>query len=170
MRYMVVMILLVGGLVVETAEATGVLERESLRGLSGVFVVVEELGPDGKRSGLSVETIRTAVERILRASGVQVLIDEEGRTGLSAAVLEINATPVKSEKVSVYGVNITGVVIQQVFLRNGSEMKTPAITWGKSHTIVVSAKSVKTHVMGHVESIAKDFANDFLSVNPSYSN
>lgn len=166
MRYVVVIILLFSGLVVETAEATGVLERESLRGLSGVFVVVEELGPDSKRSGLSVEVIRIVVERILRASGIQVLTDEEGRTGLSAAILEINATPVKSEKVSVYGVNITGVVIQQVFLRNGSEMTIPAITWGKSHTAVMNSKSVKAQVMGNVESITKEFANDFLSVNP----
>lgn len=45
-------------------------------------MVVEALGPDGKRSGLSVESIRTAIERILRASGIQVLIDGEGRTAL----------------------------------------------------------------------------------------
>ncbi len=166
MRYVFVMILILNGLVAESAEATANVERESLRGLSGVFVVVEELGPDGKRSGLSVEAIRTVVERILRASGIQVLTDEEGRTGLSAAILEINATPVKSEKVSVYGVTITGAVIQQVFLRNGSEMTIPAITWGKSRTAVVNSKSVKAQVIGNVESIIKEFANDFLSVNP----
>lgn len=66
-----------------------------------------------------------------------------------------------------YGVNITGVVIQQAFLRNGSELATPGITWGKSHTAVVSAKSVKAQVMGFIESIAREFANDFLSVNHS---
>lgn len=165
MRYVVVMVLLCSGLMVETADATGVLERESLRGLSGVFVVIDQLGPEGTRSGLSVETIRTAVERILRASGIQVLTEKEGPTGLSAAMFAITATPVKSAYVAVSGVNVTGVIIQQVLLKNGSEMKTPAITWGKSHTAVVSVKAVKPEVMRHVVSLTKDFASDFLSVN-----
>jgi hypothetical protein len=113
---------------------------------------------------LSVATIRAAVERILRAGGIPALTGEAA--GLATAIFEINATPVQSKQASVYGVNITGLVIQQVFLRNGSEMTTPAITWGKSHTAVVSAKSLKAQVLGHVESIANEFANDFLSVNP----
>lgn len=166
MRYIIVMLLLLSGIVVATAEATGVLERESLRGLSGIFVVVQELGQNGKTSGLSGGTIRTAVERILRDNGIQVFSGQEGRTGLSAAILEITATPVKSRNLSAYGINVTGVVIQQVFLRNGSEMNTPAITWGKSHTAVVDSKSVKAQIMENVESIAVEFANDFLSVNP----
>jgi hypothetical protein len=45
-------------------------------------------------------------------------------------------------------------------------MKTPAITWGKSHTAVVDSKSVKAQAMEHVESIAVEFATDFLYVNP----
>lgn len=166
MRYSIVIILLFSGMVVTTAEATGVLGRESLRGLSGIFVVAEELGPNGKTSGLSAGTIRTAVERILRDNGIQVLTRQEGRTGLSAAILEITATPVKSRNRSAYGINVTGVVIQQVFLRNGSEMNTPAITWGKSHIAVVDSKSVKAQIMENVEAIAVEFANDFLLVNP----
>jgi hypothetical protein len=99
MRYIIVMILLFSGMVVATAEATGVLERESLRGVSGIFVVVEEL-PNGKRSGLSAGAIRTAVERILRDHGIQVLTDQEDRPGLSAAILEMTATPVKSRNLA----------------------------------------------------------------------
>jgi len=43
-----------------------------------------------------METIRTAAERILQASGIQVLTEQEGPTGLSAAIFAITATPVKS--------------------------------------------------------------------------
>jgi len=166
MRHVLVMILSLSGLLAGSADASGVLERESLRGLAGVVVVVEDIGPDVKKDGLSVEAIRTAAELILRSSGIRVLTEDDNRPGLSAAILEINATPVKSRALSVYGVNVTGVVIQQVIVSNPTEMATPAITWGKSYTGVVSSKSVKARVIGDVESIAKEFANDFLSVNP----
>ena len=57
MRYILALILLCSGLLVETADSAGVHERESLRGLSGVFVVVDELDPEGTKRGLSVESI-----------------------------------------------------------------------------------------------------------------
>jgi hypothetical protein len=41
------------------------LDRETLRGLAGVGVVVEDLGTDAKADGLTEEQIQTDVESIV---------------------------------------------------------------------------------------------------------
>jgi hypothetical protein len=48
-------------------------QRESLRGLQGVEVVVEDIKPDAQMDGLSQESIRATVELILRSKGIRVL-------------------------------------------------------------------------------------------------
>src|SRR5262245_63675869 len=52
-------------------------QRESLRGLPGVEVVVDEMKADAQVDGLSQESIRAAVELILRSKGIRVLTPAE---------------------------------------------------------------------------------------------
>ncbi|NWF73443.1 MAG: hypothetical protein HXY51_10450 [Nitrospirae bacterium] len=52
-------------------------QQESLRGLPGGEVVVEEVKSDGQVDGLSQESIRAAVELILRSKGIRVLTQSE---------------------------------------------------------------------------------------------
>ncbi|MGC4097330.1 MAG: hypothetical protein QM706_09455 [Nitrospira sp.] len=165
MRALFMMGLIVHGLLVGSAEAASRFERESLRGLTEVFVMVDVSTSDAERDGVSEQAIRTAVEAILRSSGIRVLTVEEGRTGRPAAILNVNADAVQSNPASVYGFNVTAVLYQQVRLANRPEVDTPAITWGKSITGAVHSTSLKPHVMRDAESIAKAFANDFLSMN-----
>lgn len=164
-RTVVMMSLIVHGLIAGSVEAASHVERESLRGLTEVFVMVDVSPSDPARDGVSEQAIRTAVEAILRSSGIKVLTREESRTGLPAAILNVNANAVQSNPASVYGFNVTAVLYQQVRLAHRPEVDTPAITWGKSITGAVHSTSLKRHVMRDAESIAKDFANDFLSMN-----
>ena len=164
-RAVVIMGFIVHGLVSGSVEAASHFERESLRGLTEVFVMVDVSTSGPERDGVSEQTIRTAVEAILRSSGIKVLTIEESRIGHPAAILNVNATAVQSNPASGYGVNVTAVLYQQVRLANRPEVDTPAITWGKSITGAIHSTSLKPHVMRDAESIAKDFANDFLSIN-----
>jgi hypothetical protein len=47
--------------------------RESLRGLHGVYVLVEDLRPEVEQAGLTVAMIRTDAELKLRLAGIRVL-------------------------------------------------------------------------------------------------
>lgn len=165
MQAVLMMSLIVHGFQAGSVEAASHVERESLRGLTEVFVMVDVSTSGPERDGVSEQTIRTAVEAILRSSGIKVLTVEESRIGHPAAILNVNATAVQSNPASVYGVNVTAVLYQQVRLANRPEVDTPAITWGKSITGAVHPTSLKPHVTRDAESIAKDFANDFLSMN-----
>ena len=53
--------------------STSETERASLRGLPGVVVLIESLRPEAKADGLSEDYIRSAVELILRSSGIRIL-------------------------------------------------------------------------------------------------
>ena len=59
------------------AHAASPDQRESLRGLPGVQVLIEDIRPNAQADGLSQEAIRTAVELILRSSGIRVLTQSE---------------------------------------------------------------------------------------------
>lgn len=74
-------------LTLSTAQAAGSNERESLVGLPGVLVVIEEINPEAQTDGLSVEAIQTAVELILRSSGIPVLTPSERDDALQAMSL-----------------------------------------------------------------------------------
>ncbi|MDF0666788.1 MAG: hypothetical protein P0119_12055 [Nitrospira sp.] len=85
MRYLlqlIVMALVWGN--IEGAQALDAGSRESLRGISGVGVVVEDISPDASADSLSQDAIRTAVELILRSKGIRVLTNVE-RTRLESA-------------------------------------------------------------------------------------
>jgi len=74
MRYVVTaMILVLTCLGPSLVQATTSSERESLRRLPGVHVVIEDIQADAQADGLSEEAIRTAVELILRSSGIRLL-------------------------------------------------------------------------------------------------
>ena len=85
MRYvlqLIVVALVWGNMEVVQALDTG--SRASLRGISEVAVIVEEISPDASADGLSQDAIRTAAELILRSKGIRVLTNIE-RTRLGSA-------------------------------------------------------------------------------------
>ncbi|HWF60658.1 MAG TPA: hypothetical protein VN666_10185 [Nitrospira sp.] len=164
MQYLLVMVLFFSWLITGFAEGASELQRDSLRGLPGVVVVVEDIRPDAKRDGVSEEEIRTAVELILRSSGIRILTD--GIIPDDPAMLVINIGASKSPTIPLYGFCITGQLTQWAYLVKQSGRRTSATTWGDGFSGLVSSQRLKAFVIEHVESLAKSFANDFLSVNP----
>jgi len=78
MRYVVMTILMIlTGFELSLAGAAPPEQRESLRGLQGVEIVVEDIKSDTQGDGLSQEPIRAAVELILRSRGIRVLTRSE---------------------------------------------------------------------------------------------
>ncbi len=108
MRYvlqLIVVVLLWGNM--EVVHALDAGSRESLKGISEVAVVVEDIGPDASADGLSQDAIRAAAELILRSKGIKVLTNVE-RTRLgSAPYLYINVNTLKEELgLYAYAVNV----------------------------------------------------------------
>ena len=164
MRYIVMAILMTLICLDLSVAQTRDQQRDSLRGLQGVEVVIESLRPDAQADGLSQEAIRTAVELILRSKGIRVLTRSES--------LSTPATPYLYVKVSTYNHSsdlyayaVTVDVMQKVSLAQRPQQMMSATTWEKGAVGTTGHSNIRM-VIDSVESKVKEFANDFLAANP----
>ena len=166
MRYvlhLMVVALVWGNMEVVQALDTG--SRESLRGISGIGVIVEEISPDASADGLSQDAIRTAAELILRSKGIRVLTNID-RTRLgSVPYLYININTLK-EELGVYAYAVNVDLKQVVGLLSMKGAQAWGATWSASVVGAVGEANMRQIIADGVEPLVNDFARDYLSVNP----
>ncbi|MBS0151016.1 MAG: hypothetical protein JSR31_08745 [Nitrospira sp.] len=164
MRY--VLQLLIGILVwgnIGVVHALDSGSRESLRGMFGLGLVIEEVSPDASTDGLSQEAIRSTVEQALRSKGIR-LLTERTRSG-SSPYLYININTLK-EELGLYAYTVTVDLKQLVGLLSMKNKKTWGTTWSASVIGMVRQENVNQIITDAVEPLVKDFVDDFLAVNP----
>ena len=148
------------------AYATTPEERESLRGLQGVEVIIEDIVPDAKKDGLSEEAIRTTVELILRSNRIPVLTTAERERTPSGAFLAVEVSLIKNKGAALYAGCITVSLQQLVQLVHLSGEKRMVVrTWETSSTVSVGPNYFREIINSGIEPQVKEFANDFLAVN-----
>ena len=166
MRYVVqlmVVALVWGNMEVVQALDSG--SGESLRGISGIGVIVEEISSDASADGLSQDAIRTAAELILRSKGIRVLTNID-RTRLgSAPYLYININTLK-EELGVYAYAVNVDLKQVVGLLSMKGAQAWGATWSASVVGAVGEANMRQIIADGVEPLVNDFARDYLSVNP----
>ena len=166
MRYVLQLMILAlvwGNMEVVQALDTG--SRESLRGISGIGVIVEEISSDASADGLSQDAIRTAAELILRSKGIRVLTNID-RTRLgSAPYLYININTLK-EELGVYAYAVNVDLKQVVGLLSMKGAQAWGATWSASVVGAVGEANMRQIIADGVEPLVNDFARDYLSVNP----
>ena len=166
MRYVVMAILMtLTCLDLSLAQAATPEERESLRGLPGVEVAIDTIKPDAHADGLSEEAIRTAVELILRSSGIRVLTHSEHMGTPSKPWLYV---PVHMRKDSsgLYAFHVEVRLYQRMSLIQQPQHTMSAATWMSPYTVGTVGHNKIREIVGSVENLVKAFANDFLAVNP----
>lgn len=145
--------------------AEGDFQRETLRGLPGVWVVVEQLAPELKRAGVTQAQIQQEAEEKLRRIGLPLLNQEEcwqtpGMPWLylTVAVLKTNDTT--------YAATIAAVLYQEVRLTRTPQIKTFGVTWDTGVRLGrLSAESLLT-VRQSVGDLIDQFTADYQAVNP----
>jgi len=166
MRFVVMAILMTLACIDLSLAQTRDQQRESLRGLQGVEVVVEESKSDAQVDGLSQESIRAAVELILRSKGIRVLTQSERSEMPSKPCLYVSVGTDKqasgqcsfSPRVELY---------QAVSVVHRPQHIMLAPTWfapGKLRT--VAQQNTRLWIINSIEPLIREFANDFLAVNP----
>ncbi len=148
--------------------STGVLaarvsmEVKSLKGLSGVCVVVETLAPDITRDGLSVDSLRKTVSSHLSSGGINLLTEEQ-LSQPGAAIFYVSISSVKNEA-GLYACDVHAEVIQAAALSRDPSILTPATTWTSATVGIVGASNVR-QLNDTVAGLADEFVKDFLSIN-----
>ena len=164
MRYAVLVILMVLGCenlaVVHALESDQreSLRVESLRGLPGVEVIVEDIKADATTDGLSREAVQTAVELILRSNGIKVLAMP------TAPYLYVNISTMKEQGVYLFCTHLALKQIVRLLPERNKEVF--AATWSAGELGSVGKNKLHQVVSVSLEPLVKRFANDFLTANP----
>lgn len=137
--------------------------RESLRGIFGLGLIIEDVSPDAAADGLSQDAIRTAVEQILRSKGIRLLT--ERTRSESAPYLYINVNTLK-EELGLYAYSVNVDLKQVVGLLSMKNKKTWGATWSASVIGMVRQENLTQIITDAVEPLVNDFVNDFRSANP----
>ena len=161
-------LLLCGGglLAQETLPATPhAVTRDTLRGLTGVHVVVEELRPEAVNDGLSKEAVEEGVVQRLWDAGVRVLMEDQWTIAAGAPYLYLNVNAVKSRDLYVYAVDLQ--LNQNVRLERLPSVAVAATTWTTGCRVgAVSADSVGVLAQVAAQSVDR-FIEDYRAANPA---
>ncbi len=143
---------------------------ESLKGLKGVEVLIEELNPDLENLSLTMIQIQIDVESKLRKAGVPVLSKEENEKiqplRKPYLYLRINSCKLSSRRESI-AFNIGIALNQQITLRGVFDSKKCffAPTW---YTNVVGSAGRKNvqEILDAVQDLTDKFISAYLKANP----
>ena len=140
-------------------------DRESLRNVDGVKVVVEELPPEAAALRLRREDIQRIVDTRLRGAGIRV--HTSGHFPPGDPFLRVSVT-VTAQQRGIVGYHVIVDFVQLAFLRRDPRfVYNRAQTWkasGEMHLAPAEelAESIQREIIRQVD----EYAADYLAVNP----
>ena len=154
-------ILIIGLLLTWTSAGYGghEFEIDSLKGLDGVIVLIEDLKQETERDGLTKRHLQTDVERRLRQAGIPVLKDAD-----PYLYLYVNVQDFKVEN-DHYIFNIEVALKQMVWLARDISIFTVGATWETNHLGIIPTDKMPEAIGGKVADLVDEFINDYLTAN-----
>ena len=141
---------------------------ETLRGLTGVNVVVEDLPvePAAERAGLTPATIRADTETQLREAGIQVLTDDawQSAPGRPWLFVRVRITrPAVATSGYMYVISLD--LMQRTMLTREPTLQTDAMTW-TTGAIGTGGGDTLTPVRERLHAEVDTFIRAYWAVNP----
>lgn len=148
------------------AETQQDLGRDTLAGLPGIHVFVEEVNPDAQRDGVTTAGIQTQVELLLRQAGIRVLANDEYETTRGRPMLRLNLTVARNQ-LSIYAFNLEIAVLQTVALARDPSIFTASPTWMVPNVVrLAAASALRNDARESVQDQVEAFINAYLAANP----
>ena len=143
--------------------ADGESERNTLRGLKGIYVFVDKLKEELIRDGLTTDDLRTDAELKLRLKGIRVLSEQEWykEPGGPHLYIDINVLKLNPTKTYIFAISVS--VKQGVSLIRSSDIEVFGITWS---TWGVGISTELQDIRLRLEEDLDRFVRAYMSVNP----
>ncbi len=141
--------------------------RKTLTGLSGVYVIVEQLPDEAQHDGLREDQVQTDVELRLRQAGITILTREQSFATAGAPYLYVNVQVLKNPaKFYAFSVNVE--LRQGVTLIRDPSIRVLAVaTWSAPGVIgTVGSQKLESQVRDDVRDFTDRFINAYLAANP----
>jgi hypothetical protein len=141
------------------------IDRASLKGLRGVFVLVEDLNPPEEQAGLKTADVQTDVEEKLKAAGIPLLSKTQDIDTPGMPTLYISVSVASSTTTDLWPFSIDVNLEQQATLKRSPDTFVPtAITWHVGSIGAVDKSNIRSIRDRVNEQVAK-FVNAYLKVN-----
>jgi hypothetical protein len=141
-------------------------EKESLRGVKGMYILVEDIDLDAQKEGLVRGDIQEEVEKHIRAAGIGILTLKEMFASNAEPYVYVTINAAKSgDGTYVYNVS---VVFRQMAILVGDENRKPrgVTTWESSAMGMIERRKMAREIRGAMNARLDAFINDYRSVNP----
>lgn len=144
--------------------ATEITERESLKGVTGVEVLVDPLDVEIEDLGLKTEALQLEIKQRLQKAGVRVLTEGERLKNPTAGTLVIRVDTLH-DRISRYFFSVDLYLMQRVRLESRTAPEVSAATWMKLGAIGTVADDNVKHIEGQVLHKTDQFIKDYLAAN-----
>ena len=143
------------------------IDRATLKGLTGVFVLVEDLKPPEEAAGLKADDIKSDVEQKLRLAGIPLLDRTQVALAPGMPTLYVSVVVASNNTAGdLWPFNIDVDMEQRVTLERNSEIYVPtAVTWHVGGIGGVAKRDVPT-IRERVKESIDRFVAAYLAVNP----
>jgi len=142
------------------------IDRASLKGLKGVFVLVEDLNPPEEQAGLKAADIQADVEQKLQAAGIPLLSKTQDLGTPGMPTLYISVSVASSTATGLWPFSIDVNFEQQATLKRSPDTFVPtAVTWHVGSIGAVDKSDIRSIRDRLNEQIGK-FVNAYFKVNP----
>ena len=136
--------------------------RASLKGISGVQVLVEGFDENDKNAGFDTRIFQTAMELKLRLAGIQVLTEKEWLAAPGSPLLYLNLNPhILRERGPIFPFAINLRLVQKIRLVRDPSIEVSGATWSTSGVGYGGIPYIREYVKDHMDA----FINAWLSVN-----
>jgi len=152
------------GAVTSSSLAESDFQRQSLHGLPGVWVVVEQLSPELEQAGLTRDQAQRDTEEKLRKAGITLLTQEECWQTPGMPWLYITAALLKASDTT-YATTIGVSLNQEVTLTRDSQIKTFGVTWDAGVHLGAVGRDSLSSVREHVGRLVDKFIAGYQAVN-----
>ncbi len=137
-------------------------QHDTLKGISGVYVLVESFGEDEKRAGFNKQNFQTDVELKLRLAGIKVQTNKESLATPGSPYLYLNVSSLHEQRGENAAFNIFLKLTEQVWLVRNPATRIYATTWSGGRVGYGDLQ----YVRDGVKDVVDQFITAWLSVNP----
>ena len=146
---------------VPVAHATG--DRDNLKGLKGVFLVIDPVSADLEKRGVTRDQLQTRLVEKLRQAGIGILSVKEASRTPGQPILQLKVASVK--RTTGYGFLIQLWMNERVMFDRERDRIVHGITWIQT-TIEFDGDLQARGIYGSADEVLNEFINDYLAANP----
>jgi hypothetical protein len=147
-----------------TAQSFTADQKQSIKGLNALLLVVEFTEPGVEADGLKKEDLENAIATRLRSSGIRLMSPAEWAGTSGVPYLHVVVNTLKSE-LGFYSFKIDVQLNQEIVLKRNTGISMMSTTWSRGtlgHIGTNRINTIRNDVLGFIN----QFVNDYKSVNP----